>query len=116
MQIAPMPEQHRSALERLHCDVGRWEALKRVVENRNAGHKCYLAVRAHECGKKPRRSFVKVKQLEWIMRDENLSPAQRRSKLLQVCQRELEKARMHLAKRQAREVDRRVQGDSPAGV
>ena len=47
-----MPEQHRSALERLHSDVGRWEALKRVVENRNAGHKCYLAVRAHECGKK----------------------------------------------------------------
>ena len=108
-----MPEQHRSALERLHSDVGRWEALKRVVENRNAGHKCYLAVRAHE----PRRSFMRVKQLEWIMRDENLSPAQRRSKLLQVCQRELEKARMDLAKRQAREVDGRVrQGNSPAGV
>ena len=108
-----MPEQHRSALERLNSDVGRWEALKRVVENRNTGHRCYLAVRAHE---KKRRSFVHVKQLEEIMRDENLSPAQRRSKLHQVCQRELEKARMLLAKRQAREVDGRVQGDSPAGV
>lgn len=28
-----MPEQLLHCLERLHSDVGRWEALKRVMEN-----------------------------------------------------------------------------------
>ena len=66
---------HRSAEERLRSDVGRWEALCRVVKERDNTHKCFLPTRVHGGS---RRAFAHVKQLTSIMRDGNLSSAQRR--------------------------------------
>ena len=82
---------HRSAEERLRSDVGRWEALSRVVKERDNTHKCYLPARVHGHGS--RRAFTHVKELISIMRDDNLSSAQRRHGLQQVCRRELAKPR-----------------------
>ena len=93
---------HRSAEERLRSDVGRWEQLSRVVTERNHTHECFLPTRVHGGS---RRAFARVKELASIMRDSGLSSAQRRHGLLQVCKRELAKARADLAKIQTREGD-----------
>ena len=93
---------HRSAEERLRSDVGRWEQLCRVVTERDHTHGCFLPTRVHGGS---RRAFARVKELASIMRDSGLSSAQRRHGLLQVCKRELAKARAGLAKIQTREGD-----------
>ena len=87
---------HRSAEERLRSDVGRWEALSRVVEERDSTHKCYLPLRVHARGS--RRAFARVKELVPVMRAGKLSSEQRRQALQQVCRRELAKAREGLEK------------------
>ena len=94
---------HRSAEERLRSDVGRWEALSRVVAERDSAHRCYLPLRVHDRGS--RRAFARVKELVPVMRAGNLSSEQRRQALQHVCQRELAKARAGLERLRAREGD-----------
>ena len=90
---------HRTADERLRSDVGRWEALSRVVEQRDATHACFGPAVSFS-----RRAFAKVKQFTAIVAAD-LSQVQRREAMRRVCARELKAARKAYASLQTKEGD-----------
>ena len=92
---------HRSAEERLRSDVGRWEALTRVVRERDATHRCFEL----DDGKGGRRSFAKVKEFTGSMQADNFTPEQRRVVLMGICERELARAKGEYQQIEDREGD-----------
>ena len=75
---APGSGGHRSAMARLRSDIGRWEALCRVAEQRHHTHRCYMPA----CGKGKRHAFTRTRELVRTMQASALTTGQRRNNII----------------------------------
>ena len=98
---APGSGGHRSAMARIRSDIGRWEALCRVAEQRHHTHQCYMPA----CGRGKRRAFTRTRELVKTMQASALTTEQRRNNIIEICQRQLARSQKELAALEVREGD-----------